>query len=77
MTIVYRPLTADDHEFCVRVHHLAMRAYVEPLWGWNEEQQDRLSLEFLSHPDAIHEIACVRETRIGYRPIKMRRTCWC
>jgi len=43
-----------------------MRAYVEPLWGWNELQQDTLALEFLNHHKAIHEIALVLETPIGY-----------
>ena len=31
MMITYRPMAAGDREFCVRVHHLSMRAYVEPL----------------------------------------------
>lgn len=66
MIIAYRPLTVSDHEFCVRVHHLAMRVYVEPLWGWNEPQQDTLALEFLKHHNAIHEIALVTDTPIGY-----------
>jgi ribosomal protein S18 acetylase RimI-like enzyme len=66
MKITYRPLTVADHEFCVRVHHLSMRAYVEPIWGWNEVQQAELALEFLNHHDAIHEIAMVMGTPIGY-----------
>jgi len=66
MMISYRPLAPDDWEFCVRVHHLAMRAYVEALWGWNEALQDRLALEFLKHPNATHEIALKGETPIGY-----------
>ena len=36
MMITYRPLAVRDREFCVRVHHLSVRAYVEPIWGWNE-----------------------------------------
>jgi GNAT superfamily N-acetyltransferase len=66
MTVTYRPLAAGDWEFCVSVHHLSMRAYVEPLWGWNEAQQDTLALEFLKHRNATHEIALVNETPIGY-----------
>jgi ribosomal protein S18 acetylase RimI-like enzyme len=66
MIVTYRPLTAGDREFCVRVHHLSMRAYVEALWGWNEAQQDTLALEFLKHHNAIHEIALVTDTPIGY-----------
>jgi GNAT superfamily N-acetyltransferase len=66
MNITYRPLTIADHEFCIRVHHLSMRTYVDPLWGWNELQQDTLALEFLNHRNAIHEIVLVTETPIGY-----------
>jgi len=66
MMITYRPMAVGDWEFCVRVHHLAMRAYVEALWGWNEALQDRLALEFLKHPNATHEIALKEETPIGY-----------
>jgi GNAT superfamily N-acetyltransferase len=66
MNVAYRPLTIADREFCVCVHHLSMRAYVEPLWGWNDLQQDTLALEFLNHRNAIHEIALVMDTPIGY-----------
>jgi len=66
MTIAYRPLTTGDREFCIRVHHLSMRAYVEPLWGWDETKQDLLALESLEHQDAIHEIALLNERPIGY-----------
>ena len=62
MTITYRAVTAGDRAFCVRVHHLAMRAYVEPMWGWNEVLQDTLALEFLEHRNATHEIAVSDET---------------
>jgi GNAT superfamily N-acetyltransferase len=43
-----------------------VQAYVEPLWGWNEPQQDTLALEFLKNHNAIHEIALVTDTPIGY-----------
>jgi GNAT superfamily N-acetyltransferase len=66
MKVIYRPLVASDHTFCIHVHHISMRAYVEPLWGWDEALQDRLALEFLKHRNAIHEIAVVGETPIGY-----------
>lgn len=64
--ITYRPLAASDKEFCVRVHQLAMRAYVEPLWGWDQAQQEMLAVEFLEHRNAIHEIALLRGVPIGY-----------
>jgi GNAT superfamily N-acetyltransferase len=66
MMIAYRPLADGDRDFCVRVHHLSMRAYVEPIWGWDEAQQDILALEFLEHRNAIHEIALLGEVPIGY-----------
>lgn len=64
--ITYRSLVASDKEFCVRVHHLAMRACVERLWGWDQAQQDILATEFLEHQDAIHEMALLTEVPIGY-----------
>ena len=66
MMIAYRPLADGDRDFCVRVHHFSMRAYVEPIWGWDGAQQDILALEFLEHRNAIHEIALLGEVPIGY-----------
>ena len=64
--ITYRPLNAGDRDFCVRVHHLALRAYVEAICGWNEALQDVLAFEFINHPNATHEIAVVNGVPIGY-----------
>jgi len=66
MAITYRPLAASDRDFCVRVHHLAMRSYVEPLWGWDERRQDRLALAEIADRHAIHEIALLEARPIGY-----------
>lgn len=75
MTITYRPLAAGDHEFCVRLHHLAMRAYVEPLWGWNEALQDERALEALGRRDGSHEIVLLNENPIGYLSYQDRPEC--
>ena len=75
MALTYRPLATCDRDFCVLVHHLAMRAYVEPLWGWNEAQQDRLALEFLDHRDAIHEVVLADGSPIGYLSYQHRHDC--
>src|SRR5262245_54241129 len=72
MTITYRPLADGDCDFCVRVHHLAMREYVEPLWGWNEAQQDLLALDFLKHRDAVHEIVLIDGVPLGYVSYQLR-----
>jgi len=72
MALTYRPMVTDDRDFCVVVHHLAMRAYVEPLWGWDEARQDRLALEFLDHHDAIHEVVLVDGSPIGYLSYQRR-----
>ena len=64
--ISYRPLVASDFDFCVHVHHLAVRAYVEELWGWNQAQQDVFALEFMTYRNATHEIALVSDVPIGY-----------
>ena len=53
MPMTYRPLAAGDRDFCVRVHHLAMRRYVEPPWGWDEPRQDRLALAEIADCHAI------------------------
>ena len=66
MAITYRPLAASDRDFCIRVHHLAMRTYVEPLWGWDEARQDRLALDELADPHAIHEMVLRDAMPIGY-----------
>jgi len=66
MPITYRPLAARDRDFCVRVHHLAMRRYVEPLWGWDEPQQDRLARTEIADRHANHEIVLLDAMPIGY-----------
>src|SRR5271155_5224493 len=72
MTITFRPVTAADHEFCFSVHHLSMRAYVEPLWGWDEALQDMKVLESIERRDAIHEIALATGTPIGYLSLQLK-----
>jgi hypothetical protein len=32
----YRQIVPGDRDFRVETHHLAMRPYVEALWGWDE-----------------------------------------
>jgi GNAT superfamily N-acetyltransferase len=66
MPVTYRPLVPQDWAYCIKVHHLAMRAYVEAIWGWDENQQDEWAVEFFRHREAIHEIALVSEEPIGY-----------
>jgi ribosomal protein S18 acetylase RimI-like enzyme len=72
MSVTYRSLTASDHDFCVQVHHLAMRSYVEPLWGWDQALQDRLALDFTTHEDPCHEIALVDDAPIGFLSYQRR-----
>jgi GNAT superfamily N-acetyltransferase len=43
-----------------------MRAYVEPLWGWNEILQDQRALESLARRDGSHEIILLNEMPVGY-----------
>ena len=38
-TFVLRPITASDTAFLWALHVQTMRAYVEPIWGWDEAQQ--------------------------------------
>jgi len=39
MRVGLRPATAEDSEFCYRVHRAAMGPYVAEVWGWDEEIQ--------------------------------------
>jgi SAM-dependent methyltransferase len=36
-----RPATEADREFLRVVHHVCFRPWVEPIWGWDEADQDR------------------------------------
>jgi len=40
-----RPISEADHPFLWDLHIATMRAYVEPIWGWDEETQRRLVYE--------------------------------
>ena len=43
----YRLATNDDYDFLYALHVVAMRAYVEPLWGWEETwQQEYFARKF-------------------------------
>jgi GNAT superfamily N-acetyltransferase len=75
MRIICRPIVETHWSFCVRVHHLATRAYVELLWGWDEAKQDELALDFLKHRDATHEIALVNDVPIGYLSYQNKSQC--
>jgi len=45
MDISLRPATLEDYDFLWRLHGTTMRAYVEPIWGWDEAWQRRLFAE--------------------------------
>lgn len=47
-----RQATADDDEFCFRLNAAAMREYVEPMYGWDEEVQRRYHVEWFD-PDLV------------------------
>ena len=34
-----RPVTEQDYDFLYDLHKVAMRDYIEPIWGWHEEWQ--------------------------------------
>ena len=34
-----RPAREKDRSFCYEVKKAALRSYVEPIWGWNEDEQ--------------------------------------
>ena len=39
--IALRPATEADREFLRSLHHACYRRWVEPIWGWDELDQDR------------------------------------
>lgn len=41
MSVAYtlRPATPADFDFLFALHRAAMRAYIEPIWGWHEDWQ--------------------------------------
>jgi len=45
MDISLRPATLEDYDFLWRLHCTTMRAYVEPIWGWDEARQRGLFAE--------------------------------
>ncbi len=34
-----RPVREEDRSFCYEVKKAALRSYVEPIWGWDEQEQ--------------------------------------
>lgn len=66
LALSYRPVAPDDRDYCIEVHHRAMRSYVEPLWGWDEAAQDRLAWDALRETGARHEIVLIGDSPIGY-----------
>ncbi len=40
-SLTLRPATEADREFLRSLHHACYRASVEPIWGWDEADQDR------------------------------------
>jgi RimJ/RimL family protein N-acetyltransferase len=34
-----RPATEADSEFCFRLNETSLREYVEPIYGWNDDEQ--------------------------------------
>jgi ribosomal protein S18 acetylase RimI-like enzyme len=39
--IALRPAAEADREFLRALHHACFRRWVEPIWGWDESDQDR------------------------------------
>jgi SAM-dependent methyltransferase len=39
--VTLRPAAKADREFLRRLHHACHRPWVEPIWGWDEADQDR------------------------------------
>ena len=42
--ITTRPAREEDRRFCYEVKRAALRRYVEPIWGWDEQVQEAFHL---------------------------------
>src|SRR5262249_4500142 len=40
--LVLRPAVDTDRGFARLLHHACYRPWVEPIWGWDEDRQDRI-----------------------------------
>ena len=38
-SVVLRPATPADSEFCFQLHKAAMGGYITAIWGWDEQRQ--------------------------------------
>ena len=69
--VTLRPATDADREFLRRLHHVCFRPWVEPIWGWDEADQDRRFADtFTTQGRSIVElhgrpIGTIRTTRLG------------
>ena len=65
-----RPATGADREFLRALHHTCFRPWVEPIWGWDEADQDRrFAAAFTTEGRSIVElsgrpIGTIRTTRV-------------
>lgn len=39
--IIYIPVTEEDREFFIKVHHTSYRKVIEEMFGWDEVLQDK------------------------------------
>ena len=37
--------TTKDFEFLKTTHHITLKKYVAPIWGWDEQSQDKMFLK--------------------------------
>lgn len=65
-----RPVGAADSEYCYLVHELAMRPYVEAIWGWDESVQR--DLHERSFDPAAGRIIMVDGHDAGYLAVEDR-----
>jgi GNAT superfamily N-acetyltransferase len=63
-----RPAGPDDRAFVHEVHAAALRGVVEPLWGWDPEQQRAFADATAAHPAL--QIVEVEGAAVGYLAVE-------
>lgn len=68
-----RQCRADDYDFLRALHRVSMRAYVEPIWDWDEDVQGQY---FDEHFDpAVTQIISIKGQDIGVVSIERQENC--
>ena len=72
-SVELRPATSDDYDFVFSVHCVTMRAFVEPIYGWDLDWQSRYLRKHFD-PDE-RQIIRFGGTDVGYISFEEQESC--